>query len=102
MWYRHHYGLDRPTIPQDILDAMSDLDEVKEELRAAAEDLIGIATAIYEELDGKTGRSVYCAVEGLSAPSRKEGGGPPHRLVTPAALKKLLRDFRSTCDDSDE
>ena len=34
---------------------MSDLDEVKEELRAAAEDLIGIATAIYEELDGKTG-----------------------------------------------
>ena len=75
------------------------LDEAKAELRAAAEDLIGIGTAICEELDGEVGREVYEAIEGLSASSR---GGPPHRLVTREALKEMLQEFRRAREDSDE
>ena len=75
------------------------LDEAKAELRAAAEDLIGIGTAICEELDGEVGREVYEAIEGPSASSR---GGPPHRLVTREALEEMLREFRRLRDDSEE
>ena len=78
------------------------LDEAKAELRAAAEDLIGIGIAICQELDGEVGRKVYQAVEGPSAPSRRDGGGPPHRLVTREALEETLREFRRARDDSDE